>query len=321
MSQDPKELGGPQRVDRTLSLMETYQGAMAGFRRGHPRGIGLRGHFTATSEVAALTTAEHLQGDRIETVVRLSNGNSSPWAGDRKAVLGMGVRFELAWGAIATWAALTIARFPAGTPDAFNEMTFAQRRNKKGQLNPLLVLKHVVTHPNCVPGVLAILKAPTMQSFAKARFNGLHAYYLVDGDGRRHAFRYRWIPAEDFAGLSDEQARRFPPQYLLSEIRQRVAQAPVRWKLVFQMAAPDDPLDDVTKQWPEDRPLVTAGELVLDRVHEDPAFVELLNFDPLGVPPGIEPSDDPILRFRSEAYKESLRRRTSGETRPAVMPE
>jgi catalase len=111
-----------------------------------------------------------------------------------------------------------------------------------------------------------------------------------------------------------------PPQYLVSEIKQRVARAPVAWKLVFQMAEPGDETDDLTKQWPEDRELVDAGQLVIDREHEDPELVESWVFDPTRMAPGVELSDDPLLHFRSEAYAESHRRRTS-EQRPAIKPE
>jgi catalase len=95
-----------------------------------------------------------------------------------------------------------------------------------------------------------------------------------------------------------------------------VAAGPVRWRLVFQLAAPGDPTDDVTQQWPDDRPTVVAGTLTLNRLHEDQSAVESLVFDPTNVVPGIELSDDPILHFRSQVYGESYNRRTT-ERRPA----
>jgi catalase len=39
----------------------------------------------------------------------------------------------------------------------------------------------------------------------------------------------------------------------------------------------------------------------------------------MNVPPGIEPSEDPMLHFRSHAYSESYRRRAA-ETKPAIKP-
>jgi catalase len=321
-----KERGGPERVQRVMSVLEKYAWTVPGFRRAHARGIGFRGHFTASAEAAALTTAEHFQGEKIETIVRLSNGSGNPYQVDRSSpkrggVLGLGVRFELPSGGLAAWASLSVTAFPARTPDDFIGFTGAQRRDINTDLpNPLRVVPFLVTHPQCFQGTKEILSLGTTQSFATAQFNGLHAYFLVDEDGRRRPFRYRWLPVAGVVAVTEAEHRVLPPQYLISEIRQRVESEPVAWDLVFQMAEPGDPLDDLTKHWPEDRPMVPAGRLVIDRPHEDPEQLEDLIFDPTKVPPGIELSDDPILHFRSESYTESHRRR-SAETKPHIKPE
>jgi catalase len=320
VSKDPATLGGPERVERTLGLMEANIGYVPGFRRAHGRGVGLRGHFTASPQVAALTTAEHLQGDEIAVTARLSNGDGKPYATDRNAVLGLAVRFALPSGETAEWAALNIKDFPARVPDDFAGLAGAQKRSKKGKPNPLRLGLFVATHRQTLPGLLAILKAPTSQSFARASFNGLHAYFLVDADGTRRAFRYRWVAQLPAAGLTPEEERFLPPQYLISELKLRLEQTPVAWDLVLQMAEPGDTTDDMTKHWPQNRPQLTAGRLVLDRVHEDQGLVDRSMFDPTKQPPGIALSDDPVLHFRSESYIESQKRRLA-ESKPAVKSE
>ncbi|CAN5265471.1 catalase family peroxidase [soil metagenome] len=315
----PASLGGPERVQRAIAVMERYGGTVPGFRRAHGRGIVCRGYFTATPEVAALTTAEHMQGDRIETVVRLSNSASSPYGGDRKTVLGLGVRFKLPSGGHAGWASLTLDRAPFRVPDDFIALQAATRRGRNGQPNPLRIAAHIVTHIQSFPGMLRALRAPSSQSFAHGLFNGLNAYFLVDEEGRSRAFRYRWIPSETATALTAQQERTYPPQYLVSELRNRLAEAPVSWTLTFQMAEPDDPTDDVTKVWPSSRRQITAGSLVIERPHDDVELADSLMFDPTEVPPGIELSDDPILHFRGAAYEESRRRRAT-ESRPAIGP-
>jgi catalase len=131
----------------------------------------------------------------------------------------------------------------------------------------------------------------------------------------RRAFRYHWQPV---AGVQPVTSAG-PATYLIDEIAHRVAAGPVQWRLVFQLADPGDPTDDVTRRWPDDRPAVVAGHLTLTRLYEDQAAVENLVFDPTNVVPGIELSADPILHFRSQAYGESYRRRTA-EQRPAADP-
>jgi catalase len=320
MTVDPKSFGGPERVRRTLGNMEANVGYVPGFRRAHARGVAFRGTFTASPEAAALTIAEHMQGDEIPVTVRLSNGAGSPYQSDRVAVLGMGVRFALPSGDTSEWAALNIENFPARVPQDFEGLAGAQKKNKKGKINPLRLGLFIATHPWCLKGLLAILKAPTSESFANTSFNGLHAYHLVDADGTRRAFRYHWVAVAGPDDLTIDEGRFVPPQYLVSEMKLRIAGAPAMWDLEFEMAEPGDPTNDMTKHWPKARRRVTAGRLVVDRVHEDQGLVERSMFDPTKVPPGIEVSDDPVLHFRSESYVESQKRRLS-ETKPAIKPE
>jgi len=322
---DPKSLGGPERVTRTLRNMQDNVGYAPGFRRAHARGVAFRGSFTASAEAAALTIAPHMQGDPIALVVRFSNGagdpNSPDKTSDRKgAVMGLAVRFELPGGGTSEWAALNIADFPARVPDDFTALAGAQKKNRKGKPNPLRIALFVLTHHRAFPGLKAILGVVTAQSFATQTYNGLHAYHLVDAGGNRRAFRYRWVPLTGVQGITPAEDEQLPRQFLISEIEQRVAREPVAWDLVFQLAEPGDPTDDMTKHWPDTRPTVTAGRLVVDALHEDQGKVERSMFDPTLVPAGIELSDDPVLHFRSEIYIESQKRRLA-EPEPARTSE
>jgi catalase len=325
MSHDRNELGGPHRVKRVLDAMENRGGGVPGFRRAHARGVSFRGRFEATPEAAALTTAEHLQGASIETVVRFSNGGVSPYMPDRKSArigntLGLAVRFELPSGGYSASAALSLKAFAARTPDDFLALIEAQRPALPGGLpNPLRLAAFLARHPQALRGVLSAATLKPTLSFATTRFNGMHAFYAVDARAARRAFRFRWMPLAGIATMAREDDAVLPPQYLISELALRVEREPVAWDLVFQLGETGDPTDDVTKLWPEDRPLVAAGRLTVDRLHEDQDLVDDYVFDPVNVPPGIEPSADPLLHFRSHAYTESHRRR-AGETRPAIKP-
>jgi catalase len=327
MSHSPQELGGPERVVKVLGAMERYMNNVPGYKRGHARGVAFHGHFTPTAEVAELTTAELFRGERIDAVVRLSNGGASPYMPDRVSgkrgnPLGLAVRFELPSGDHSTWTALNLAAFPPHTPDDFRAMVTNTRAALPGGApSPLRMLAFIAPRiPWTLPGIKAAAALAPPKSFATARFNGFHAYYLVDADGRRRAFRFRWMPVAGIANIDPKDDTLLPPQYVLSEIKQRVARGPVAWKLVFQMAQDGDEIDDLTRLWPESRPQVVAGQLVIERLHEDQELVEGWVFDPTRMPPGIALSDDPLLHFRSEAYWESHRRRIA-ETKPAIVPE
>src|SRR5581483_1091447 len=95
--------------------------------------------------------------------------------------------------------------------------------------------------------------------------------------------------------------------YLHSEIRDRIARGPVRFRLELQVANPGDKVDDPSAAWPSDRQRVTAGTLELTALEtERETGGDVLVFDPTRIVDGIELSDDPVLRYRHDAYSDSV---------------
>ncbi|HET9254958.1 MAG TPA: catalase, partial [Pseudonocardiaceae bacterium] len=186
------------------------------------------------------------------------------------------------------------------------------------QPNPCRLLAYLIGHRYAIPGLITVFTHPPVRSFAATRFNGLHAYYLVDANGTRQAFRYHWVPTVQGRRIvTKDDAALWPPQYLAEEMRQRLTQGPVRWNLLLDLAGAGDPTHDQTLRWPASRPAIKAGVLTITGEHPDQDAVERMVFDPAAVPPGIECSDDPVLAYRSQVYRESHARRTR-ETRPVT---
>jgi catalase len=91
---------------------------------------------------------------------------------------------------------------------------------------------------------------------------------------------------------------------------------------VITVGQPGDPTNDAAIQWPEGREQVDVGTLTLDLIEsDDTSPARDINFDPLILPDGISPSDDPLLSARSAIYSQSFTRR-AGETKEpsAVTP-
>ena len=76
----------------------------------------------------------------------------------------------------------------------------------------------------------------------------------------------------------------------------------------MKLAAPDDPLNDPTMPWPDDRETITLGRLEVTASIEEPTDPPLVN-DPMRLCDGIEPSGDQILAARPKAYDVSIKRR------------
>jgi catalase len=65
---------------------------------------------------------------------------------------------------------------------------------------------------------------------------------------------------------------------------------------------------------------VEVGILTLDRVEsEETSAATAINFDPLVLPMGIAPSDDPLLSARSAVYSQSFTRRAGETSQPSAI--
>jgi catalase len=282
-----------------------------GYRALHAKGTLLKGTFTASPEAAELTRAGHLQGEQVPVTARFSNGSGHPKAPDNAPdVRGLGVKFYLPDGSRTDIVAQTAPRFPNHTPEEFVGLVRATKPSAAAWRMPLFFARH--------PG--ALLRLPTNarallppESYATARYYAVHAYRFVAADGGSTHVRYTWIPeaGEKRIGLRAMAGR--DREFLQQEIRARLQRGPVRFFLELQIAAPGDEVDDPAVYWPQDRRTVRAGTLELTDLETGrEQDGDILIFDPTRVVDGIELTNDPVLRYRSQAYAESVKQR-SGE--------
>jgi catalase len=100
------------------------------------------------------------------------------------------------------------------------------------------------------------------------------------------------------------------PNFLSEELRARLANGPVKFRLVVQLANAGDPTNDPSLVWPDDRRTVEMGTIsVTSIVADSDAAQKALVFFPTTVTDGIELSDDPLPALRTSAYAMSFARR------------
>ena len=147
-------------------------------------------------------------------------------------------------------------------------------------------------------------------SYATAGYFSLHAFEFVNAKGESRFVRWQFVPEAGSLGLSDEQLKSMPDDFLVDELQKRVATGPVTFEFKAQLAELGDTLTDPAQVWPDSRSLVTAGRLVIDQLEAGPGGAcENIVFNPLVLPKGIKPSADPVLLVRTTAYIVSLTRR------------
>jgi len=287
-----------EAIDRINAVF----GVHAGHRALHAKGRFYDATFTATPEAATLCRAGHLRGDPVPVLVRWSNGGGNPRVKDGAPdVRGMGVSFRLPDGTATDLLGQTAPRFPLRSIEEFLQLV---ESSKPWQI-PLFAARH----PHTLGAIAANLRAKSVVppfSYAEVSYFPIHAYRWLAPDGSANWVRY--VLAHDPDGV--RPAGKFEGRNRLSEeIVARLAEGPVRYTLQVSVAGPDDDPHDPTSVWKRARSF-DAGTIEVTAPADDPeADGGLVVFDPTRVVDGIELSDDPILRYRADAYSESVTRR------------
>jgi catalase len=260
----------------------------------------------------------------VGTTVRFSNGSGDPASPDGgRDGRGMAVKFHLPDGASTDIVALTLPVFFVRTPDDFLALMAARVPDPAtGQLDLDKVFTFLGEHPEAQRAVELSMAAPVPSTYTRARYHAIHAFWFVAADGSRRAGRYRWEPGAGVETVTDDEAAQWPATHLRSALGGELARRPATFDLHIVLGAPDDPVDDPTAEWPDDRDEIVAGSLELTGLVDDQdAGCERLIFDPTRVTAGIVCTDDQILHARSAAYGVSYRLRTDPSVNSGNPPD
>jgi catalase len=304
-------------AEEAVSAIDQTFGRHDGYRVLHAKGVVCRGTFVATPNAVRLTRAPHMQGNQVPVTVRFSNGSGDPHRPDHAADRhGMAAKFHLPDGAQTDIVAITLPCFFVRTPEDFVAFVRASKPFWGGQPGPRFAL-YLATHREAWRAVAAAARPKPPVSYATCLYNAIHAFRWIAADGSERFVRYTWVPASGERSLLGAEAKVRGRDYLQEEADERLAREPIRFTLQVQVATPGDPTHDATAVWPADRKRVDVGRLELTDLETDhERDGDVLVFDPIRVIEGIELSDDPLPRLRSQAYSISVERR-SGAVPPA----
>lgn len=295
-----------------VDALEGLFGKHAGARRSGAKGVCAAGHFTGLPAGQALSRAGVFDGTRVPVVARFSVGGGNPKASDKsRSVRGLALAIGAPGAGQWQMALISAPVFFVARPDQF--APFLQVRTPDpatGKPDPEKLKAFNEANPETLRQAAYLAKAPVPASYATVPYWSTNAFELVNAKGESRFARWQFVPEAGSLGLSDEELKSKPDDFLVDELRARVKQGPVAFAFQFQLAQPGDPITDPTQAWPAEREVVTAGRLVIDAVAPDAGGAcDRMTFNPVVLPGGIQPSADPVLLARAAPYALSLGRR------------
>jgi len=287
-----------------FETMVQMPGTRAGHRIVHAKGLVCRGTFTPSREAATLSRAAHFAGDAVPVTIRFSDAAPDPFVPDNSAFAGprgIAIRFNLPGGKTTDIVAISHNGFVVGTGEEFFALQKAVLATDPTKPHPWPVEQFLGTHPVALKFVQECAVVPA--SFANEAFFSNDAFVFVNKSGARQAVRYQIQPVAGLRQLSEDEAKAKSPDYLMQDLKARLAKGPIQYRLVAQLPNAGDPTSDPSLVWPEDRKTIDLGLTDIASVVPDSAQAEReLAYFPTNLLDGIELSDDPFPDLRSRVY-------------------
>jgi catalase len=298
---------------------EEVNGVHPGFRRNHAKGVCASGTFASSGNGVRLSKAAVFRKGNVPVIGRFSLGGGQPYAADTPdAVRGLGLEFSLPDGELWRTAMINLPVFPFRTPEAFYEQLLASKPDPEtGKPDPTKMQEFLARHPETVEALKILKSQPVSSGFENSTFHSLNAFRFTNAAGNSTSVRWILKP-EPFAPATASQDKNYLFDELIAQMHRRKQ---LQWHLIVIVGQPGDPTNDATIAWPPEREQVDVGTLTLDWVEsDDTSAARDINFDPLVLPSGIAPSDDPLLSARSAVYSRSYTRRAGEPKSPSAIP-
>lgn len=297
----------PLPVALVDALTKLAGGPHAGFRANHAKGVMVTGTFTPSAPARGLSKAPHFMKP-VPVTVRFSNATGVPVLPDadpNASPHGMAIRFQLAGGASTDIVAISANGFPVATPEDFLALLQAVAASGPDAAKPTPIEAFLGSHPAALKFVTTPRPAP--ESFGTLAFYGVNAFKFTNAKKQDSYIRYQIVPVAGEHALAE--GAKPAPNYLMEELPARVAKGPVQFKLMAQVANKGDNVNDPTAVWPATNKMVELGTISLNTMATNQAEAAKILYNPVSLPAGIAPSDDPVLAMRFPAYAVSFGRR------------
>jgi catalase len=296
----------PDLARQIAEVMAQRPSGKAHQRYAHAKGIVCQGAFQASSDAAAISRAAHFSGGSVPVTVRFSDGAPNAEVADNApdaAPRGMAIRFATGRGTDVM--AISHNGFVVGNGEDFLALQKAVSATDSSSPHPWPIETFLNGHPRALKFVQDMKRIPV--SFATESFYSNNALIFVNKEREKHAGRYQIIPVNGSQYVDDAAGRGLPPDYLREELRTRLENGPLSFRLLLQIAEPGDQTSDGSLVWPDDRRKVDLGTITIKSIVPDSVEAEKhLAFDPTRLVDGIELSDDPLPKLRSQVYAYSV---------------
>ncbi|OQN97147.1 hypothetical protein B0A48_17244 [Cryoendolithus antarcticus] len=294
----------------------------------HAKGGGAHGVYKTTAPLDDLCMADLFGADKeVPITVRFSTVGGESGSHDcARDPRGFSVKFRTAegnWDVVANNTPVFFLRDAAKFP----HFVHTQKRNPATHLthadDATIFWDYLSQNPESIHQVMILMGDRGIPD----GWRKMHGYYghtlkLVNKSGEWVYAQMHMNSKQGTAFITQEDSANYSPDYAQKDLYTAIEKGDFpSWDVCFQTMTPKEAEElwekqkinvfDMTHIWPHKQfPLRKVGEFTLnENVENYFAEIEQIAFNPAHMPPGIEPSADPVLQSRLFSYPDTHRHR------------
>ena len=294
----------------------------------HAKGGGAHGFYKTTNSLADLCQADLFQADKVVPVsVRFSTVGGESGSHDcARDPRGFSVKFRTEEGNF-DMVANNTPTFFLRDPAKFPHFIHTQKRDPATHLthadDSTAFWDYLSQNPESIHQVMILMGDRGIpDGWRKMHGYAGHTLKLVNKSGDWVYAQMHFKSQQGTAFITQEDSANYSPDYSQKDLYNAIESGDFpSWDVSFQIMTPKEAEDlwekqkinvfDMTHVWPQKQfPLRKVGEFTLnENVKNYFAEIEQICFNPAHLPPGIEPSADPVLQSRLFSYPDTHRHR------------
>jgi catalase len=288
------------------------QRMLAGNQKARPSGAKgqcFTGTFTPTADAARLSKSAAFR-KTSKVLARFSVGGGNPKVPDATKAVNRGLSFRIDNDGVAE-TEFVMVNAPINfvkSPEQMLAFLAARLPGPDGKPDADKIKAFTEANPETTAQGRYLASRPVPGSWVGVPYWGIHGYTLTDAAGMARLVKFKMVPVGGEVGLSDDEAKAKPADFLVDDMKARIARRAAAFDMVVVFGRPGDEATNATQQWPDEdaRPATRLGRMTFTALEKNETCDGRI-FDPLNLAEGVEgPADDPLFTARQPAYAVSF---------------
>ncbi|MCZ8259615.1 MAG: catalase [Beijerinckiaceae bacterium] len=304
-----------QSPSTTESIVETMR-TLSGKQKARPSGAKgqcFAARFVPTAEARGLTKSAAFAKEST-AIVRFSVGGGNPRVADATKTVnrGLALRIDPNGPGQSEFVMVNAPVNFVKSPEQMLAFLQARLPGADGKPDAEKIKAFTEANPETTNQGKFLAGRPVPASWVGLSYWAIHPYTFTNAQGTKQIVKFRLVPQGGEAGLTDDEAKARPADFLVEELTGRIAaKQPAGFDVLAILGTAEDAKLPATQQWSDEdkRPSVRVASLTISGLEKNETCDGQI-FDPTNLADGLAgPTDDPLFTQRQPAYAISITQR------------